>query len=405
MRPRRAAAALAACAVLAGGALAQDERPAFRIGYLDLEDDVRYEDWGVHPVDIRSQANRGDRRPRAGAEMGIGDIRPFQRRAGVSFELVAERAADGAELAAAARRLAEEGAAFVLLDAPGDAVAMAAEATRGLDTVLVNVSSPDDSLRGERCAPHLLHTAPSRRMLTDAVAQHMRDRGWSEVLVLEGPLAEDAATVAAFRESAKTVGLDVEDVRAFLLSNDPRARDRNDIDLLSGRASYEAVFVADVDREFARAVPYMVRSPAPVAGAAGLRPLAWHWSYLRHGAPQVHGRFERQFGRRMAENDWSSWVAVRAIGEAVVRTGATEAAALLAYLVGPDFRLDGSKGPGLTFRPWNGQLRQPVFLASGEWVAQVAPVPGFEHRTDNLDTLGADGRAGACPTPPGGTER
>lgn len=402
MRLRRAAAALGACAALAAGAAAQ-ERPAFRIGYLDLEGDVRYEDWGVHPVDIRSQANRGDRRPRAGAEMGIGDIRPFERRAGVSFELAAERAGDAGALAAAARRLAESGAAFILLDAPADAVAKAAEATRGLGAVLINVSSPDDSLRNEACAPHLLHTAPSRRMLSDALVQHMVDRKWQGVLVLQGPLPEDAATVAAFRESARTFGLDIEDAREFVLSNDPRARDRNDLDLLSGQASYEAVFVADADREFARAVPYAVRRPAPVTGAAGLSPVAWHWSYLRHGAPQVHGRFERRVGRRMEAADWSSWVAVRAIGEAVVRTGATDAAALLAYLVGPDFRLDGSKGPGLTFRPWNGQLRQPVFLATGDWVAQVAPVPGFVHRTDDLDTLGADERASACESPPGGS--
>ncbi len=374
-----------------------EERPAFAIGYLDLADDIRYTQWGVHPVDIRSETNRTDRRPLAGAEVGLDDVRALGRRAGVAFTLHPRRVASPLELSAALDALRADTGAFVfLVDAPGTALRELAAAAPAPDLILFNVSAVDDDLRGEACAAHLLHTMPSRRMLADAVAQYLVSRNWNDVLVLQGPLDEDARTAEAFRQAARTFSLSIDEERSFVLSNDPRLRDRNDLDLLTGRADYEAVFVADVDREFARSVPYATQDPAAVTGAAGLRPTPWHWSYLRHGAPQVHGRFERKAGRRMEDTDWAAWVAVRAIGEAIVRTGSTAAGDLYAYLLGPEFRLDGAKGPALSFRPWNGQLRQPVMLATEDWVTAMAPLDGFIHETNDLDTLGRDRRSSDC---------
>jgi ABC transporter substrate binding protein (PQQ-dependent alcohol dehydrogenase system) len=65
----------------------------------------------------------------------------------------------------------------------------------------------------------------------------------------------------------------------------------------------------------------------------------------------------------------------------------------------PDLVLDGFKGPRLSFRPWDQQLRQPVFLAHGGiggGIAGVAPFDGFLHPTNNLDTLGADQKESPC---------
>ena len=397
MTSRLRGAACLLAALLLGSAAAAEDRPVFAFGYLDLAEDIRYSRWGVHPVDIRSETNRIDRRPLAGAEMGVSDIRSFGRRAGVQFALRAERVADANELPAALDAIRAETGAFVfLVDAPAAALRELAAATTGRDVILINVSAVGDSLRGEACEAHLLHTAPSRQMLTDAAAQYLIARDWNEVLVLQGPLEEDARMVEAFRHSAGTYGLKIDEERTFVLSNDPRMRDRNDLDLLTGRADYEAVFVADVHREFARSVPYSTQDPAAVTGAAGLRPTPWHWSYLRHGAPQVHGRFERQTGRRMEGGDWAAWVAVRAVGEAIVRSGSTARGDVHAYLLGPEFRLDGSKGPALSFRPWNGQLRQPIMLATEDWVTAVAPLAGFVHQINDLDTLGRDERTSDC---------
>jgi ABC transporter substrate binding protein (PQQ-dependent alcohol dehydrogenase system) len=61
----------------------------------------------------------------------------------------------------------------------------------------------------------------------------------------------------------------------------------------------------------------------------------------------------------------------------------------------PDLVLNGFKGVRLSFRPWDQQLRQPVFLAYGGiggGIAGVAPVDGFLHPSNDLDTLGAVGK-------------
>ena len=158
---------------------------------------------------------------------------------------------------------------------------------------------------------------------------------------------------AAFARAAALFGIEVVDTRPFVLGSDPREREMNDLDFLTGSARYDVVFVADIHGEFALGVPYRTQRPVPVIGAAGLVPRVWHWSYTRHGAPQVHGRFERLHGRRMGEADWGAWLSLKIIGEAVARTKSREVADIIAYLRGDEMRIDGSKGPGMSFRAWS----------------------------------------------------
>jgi ABC transporter substrate binding protein (PQQ-dependent alcohol dehydrogenase system) len=114
------------------------------------------------------------------------------------------------------------------------------------------------------------------------------------------------------------------------------------------------------------------------------------------GAAQLQSRFAEAAGRDMHAQDYAAWAAMRAIGEAVTRTGASDAASLRAFLLSPEFELAGFKGRPMTFRGWNGQLRQPMPLVSrGALVAQ-APFEGFMHRHTELDTLGIDAPETAC---------
>jgi ABC transporter substrate binding protein (PQQ-dependent alcohol dehydrogenase system) len=92
----------------------------------------------------------------------------------------------------------------------------------------------------------------------------------------------------------------------------------------------------------------------------------------------------------MTNKDYGAWLAVRAIGEAATRTGSGDSRALIAYLHGSDFVLSGYKGPELSFRSWDGQLRQPVLLADARSLVSISPQPGFLHETNDLDSLGVD---------------
>lgn len=394
----RLLAALAALAFAAPAAAQDDEPPPPEvvIGYLDLAEDPRYDDWGIHPVDIRSATAIRDRRAFAGAQVGLAELKRLERAAKARFALERRTVADAAGMIAAIRGMRAAGTGFFLLDAPDAAAADVAAATADTGAVLFNATAAGDSLRNADCRPHLFHTAASRAMLADAVAQYLKSRKWSAALVLRGPLPEDAETVRAFVRAAELFGLEIVDVRDFVLGGDPAERERNDLDFLTGAADYDAVFVADADGEFALGAPYATRLPAPVVGAGGLVPRVWHWSYLRHGAPQVHGRFERMHGRRMGGADWGAWVAMRIIGHAVARARTTDPAAIAAFLREGRLRVDGSKGPGMGFRPWNNQLRQPILLTTAEWTVARAPIEGFRHRVTDLDTLGYEARDTAC---------
>ena len=374
-----------------------NEKEDFNIGYYDLEKDIRYDEWGVHPVDIRSKTNQLYKRPLAGAKLGLKDIKPFQRMAKVKFKLMDMRiknidtAAD--EIL---NHIHKNNIKIVLLDFPASELINIVSKISDLNIAVINISSKNNELRSFNCNKNLFHTIPSERMLTDSLAQYLSDKKWRKVLILTGPLEIDKAKSASFIESAKQFGLKIVDNRSFLLGNDPRARDQNDLDFLTGSAKYDAVYISDTHREFSYKVPFATHIPSAVLGSSGLTPRAWHWSYLRHGAPQVHGRFERMNKRRMTEEDWAAWVGMRAIAEALVRFKNNENFSFQDAFVSEEFKLDGSKGPVLNFRKWNRQLRQPIMLSTDNWVTSIAPLESFVHRVNNLDTIGIDSKTSKC---------
>ena len=92
----------------------------------------------------------------------------------------------------------------------------------------------------------------------------------------------------------------------------------------------------------------------------------------------------------MTVPDYGAWLAVRAIGEAATRVGAADPGRIIDYLHGPQFSMSGYKGPEFSFRPWDGQLRQPVLLTDDRSVVSVSPQPGFLHEKNELDSLGVD---------------
>jgi ABC transporter substrate binding protein (PQQ-dependent alcohol dehydrogenase system) len=62
--------------------------------------------------------------------------------------------------------------------------------------------------------------------------------------------------------------------------------------------------------------------------------------------------------------------------------------------------VDGAKGRRLSFRAWDGQLRQPLFLSHVDGVVGTAPLDGVLHPTEVMDTLGVDEKESACKARP-----
>lgn len=306
--------------------------------------------------------------------------------------------AEASNSAALLREIDKLAPDFLLLDLPAaqQIALMKGFSSLGRKPVVFNISEPADELRGAFCHTHWLHTPPSNRMLSDAMAQWLVARNWREVIWLTGPRAEDQSLKEVWQSSFKRFGLKVKAQKAFVLSGDPRQRDMGNPRLLTAEPSHDAVIVLDTDGEFARLLPYNTALPRPVLGHAGLVALAWHPRWERYGAPQLNRRFSRHASRLMGSHDWSAWVAVKAIAASLEDRPKATLAEHAQALRGSQVGIDGFKGVSLSFRAWDGQLRQPVFLAHADGVASLAPVDGAMHPKDVLDTLGADQADSAC---------
>ena len=382
---------------MAGAGVAADSSDKFVIGFVS-GDWASQDEWNAHPADMGHLPDYLPHRPLAGAEMGIGDAQYLGR--GMKLEYVLEnqsaKTVDG--MIAAIDGLEAKGAKVILIDAQGDHLTSVSKAVADRDILLLNVSAYENNLRNADCRENLFHTIPSSAMLMDGLAQFLVGKKWLRVLVLQGPTQEDSRQVASFMRSAKRFGLKVSETRPFLLTQDPRARQVNRVEQLTAGDEdlYDVVFVADAHGEFSYRIPYATVLPRPVVGAHGLTPRAWHWSYLRHGAPQVNSRFEKKYNRRMNDRDWAAWIAVKAVSEAVRNKKSIELADIRADLLNQKLKLDAFKGGGYSFRPWDNQLRQPVLMVTDNWVASVTPLKAFLHSSNNLDTLGFDQPESKC---------
>lgn len=305
--------------------------------------------------------------------------------AGSAVEVDTKEAGDLAAAKAAAVAAEKAGAAMLLADLPADWLLAVTDAVK---IPVLNLSEPADRLRANDCRARLFHLIPSERQRADALAQTLVLRKWSKLLLLVGPSAADQQRAQVAQAAIKRYGLQVVANKPFKLSADPRERNLANPLLLTGGAQYDAVWVVDSDGEFARTLPYQTALPRPVVGDAGLVPVAWHAQFERFGAPQVSRRFHKAYDRPMTAHDWSAWMAGKAL---VGLAGAAPKGPATAWQQAlSKTQVDGSKGVNMSFRAWDGQLRQTLLLTDGQGVISQAPIEGILHPTNVLDTLGAD---------------
>ncbi|HYH17943.1 MAG TPA: ABC transporter substrate-binding protein [Azospirillum sp.] len=365
-----------------------------RIGYLTREEEPAIPQTFLEPV-VDDEGVQG-------ARLAIADNNTTGRFLNQSFELVEAVVPQDGSVEEAVRALAADGVRLLVADLRGDALAAAAAVPEAREMLIFNTRAPDDALRNEGCRANLLHVAPSRRMLADGLAQYLALRRWTNWLLVVGRTPEDAAYADALRRAAKRFGARIVEEKTWTFEDANRRVDtghvtmQSEVPTFTQAREHDVLVVADEADRFGEYLPYRTWLPRPVAGTHGLVPTAWARVHEQWGATQLHSRFERQAGRWMRARDYTAWTAVRAVGEAATRTGSTDPEALAAYIRGPDFALPAFKGQGLTFREWDGQLRQPVLLAGPRTLVSVSPQPGFLHQFSELDTLGDDRPESRC---------
>jgi ABC transporter substrate binding protein (PQQ-dependent alcohol dehydrogenase system) len=345
----------------------------------------------ISPLDVRPPDDGI-----AGARLAINDNNTTGRFLGQEFTLTVVQNSNAAELIADAKTQVDAGASFIIADASAQTLLALADAMKGRDALILNAGASDDRLREQDCRPNVVHTAPSRAMLADALAQYLRWKRWQRWFLVYGTEPGDEAFADALRRSAKRFGLKIVEERQFKDDVGSRADGGHEqiqerIPAFTQRASaHDVLLVADESGRFGEYFPYRTFDPRPVAGTQGLVPTSWHPALEQWGATQIQNRFRRLANRPMESLDYDAWVAVRAIGEAATRSKTASPADLISYLKSPGFELGAFKGRKLTFRDWDGQLRQPILIGTAKLPVSVSPQPGFLHQFTELDTLGFD---------------
>lgn len=377
-------AALACCAPFALAAAGAELE--VRIGYLGYRPDP-----GPLLSNVIPEPEDAGLR---GAELAITDSNSTERFLKHSYVLDAVTSETSDDLLQQAARQHGDGLRLFVVNAPAATLRQLAEAMP--DSLLINAGSADDALRSQNCQVNVLHTLPSRNMLADALGQFLAARRWNRWMLIVGPTEDDQAYAEALRRAAKRFGHRILVEKPWSFDNDQRRSAQAEMPLFTQAAEYDVVLVADERGDFGEYVPYQTWLPRPVAGTQGLTATGWHKTVETYGAAQLQKRFEAHANRWMNDRDFAAWMGVRSLAAAVTRLRSTDAAAIRQLSLSGELPLDGFKGRKLSYRAWDGQLRQPVPLVHPRALVSNSPQDGFLHPTSELDTLGLDAPESRC---------
>jgi len=264
-------------------------------------------------------------------------------------------------------------------------------------SILINTSLKDNDIRNENCNKNILHTAPSYRMVADALIQFLKKKNWTKLLLISGVNERDKQFADSVKISAKRFGLKITNEKIWDFSHDFRRTADLEVVKFTQGEKYEVLVLADEGNTFGDSgnsfgdyIPYRTWKPTIVVGGEILKPTSWHFAHEQWGGNQMQSRFLKDSKRLMTNIDFNSWVGIRTLGEAITRSKSLDPKVVLDKIMDEKFNLAAYKGKPVSFRKWNGQLRQPILLVTPRALVSVSPQKGFVHPKTELDTLGID---------------
>lgn len=331
-----------------------------------------------------------------GARLGIEDNNTTGQFTHQSYALLdAGVAADG-DLAAAFKLLIAKGHRLFISDLPPADLEGISHLPEAQETTILDIATQDDRLRGKDCMSNVFHLQPSHAMKADALAQYLGKKRWQKWFLAVGESEADRLMSEAYKKAAKKFGAKIVAEKPWNYRFDDRRSPESEVPVFTQESEYDVLIVTDELKQFSDFLPYRTWSPRPVAGAIGLVPVAWSRIHEAWGALQLQNRFLQMANRPMLEKDYAGWLAVRSLGEAAARTHSLDPNIIQTFLLNEKFALAGFKGVPLSYRPWDHQLRQPVLLESERSIVSVAPIDGYLHPKNELDTLGTDQAESQC---------
>jgi ABC transporter substrate binding protein (PQQ-dependent alcohol dehydrogenase system) len=224
-----------------------------------------------------------------------------------------------------------------------------------------------------------------------------------------GSTPGDLAYADAIKRAALRFGANIVDAREY---KDVSGGRRDDVGTIppgkqastdaafAANPDYQVIIVADEDQLFGPYMPYRGGADArPVAGTTGLTATTWSPGHEKWGATQMNNHFQKDYSRLILPIDYQAYVAARTIGEAVTRNDGGDFATIAAFIHGPQLQLAPFKGVKQQYRPWDGQFRQPILIATDKVPVSISPQAGFPHASHaeiEMDTLGIDEPDSLC---------
>lgn len=383
--------------VLAGlcsGAVVSNDAPALEVNmvYVGRDEEPRLP---LSLLDLPAQ-DEG----LLGTQLGLNDNQTTGDFLGHKYNLQSAIAGEGESIIDSVAPLLNESEGVIVADLGADDLLALADAFP--DALLMNIRAQDDRLRNEDCRANVFHVAPSRAILADGLVQYLVWKRWEDLVLVTGRHENDALFAAALKRAVDRYGLKFVEEKNWTSVPGARRTDsghhalQQQVPTFSRFKRHDIVLVADEMDEFGEYLSYRMSEPRPVAGTQGLLGSAWHRTQEQWGATQIQRRFIKLANREMTARDYGGWAAMRSIGEAVTQTSSASTDDIRNFLLSDTFKLAGFKGVPLTYRDWNGQLRQPVLIVGPRMLVSVSPQEGFLHQISVLDTMGYDEPESGC---------
>ena len=122
----------------------------------------------------------------AGAEVAIGDNNTTGAFLGQKFTLDVTEVKPDADVVPAFNEMVARGDRYVLADISAKQLLSIADIARANGMLIFNVGATDDILREEECRANVFHTAPTRTMLADGLAQYLVWKQWRKWVLIYG---------------------------------------------------------------------------------------------------------------------------------------------------------------------------------------------------------------------------
>lgn len=342
---------------------------------------------------------------------------------------------EAAAVRAVERVIATESSFAIVGGFGEDEAARIAEIADSHQILFFNVASVGDSLRGSLCNRNTFHIEASASMYSDVLVDWFAINGARRFFVVHDN--EQTSTSLAMRtinaieggdHGSTVVGKAVVGRQQFVYSDviNRIEEAKPDIVLLLLQPKDQEVFLSQYPRATnapaVTGVPYSLTQTREylfrfrdINSSAGTtaRAALWEASLKANASREINESYLARNGAPMEPVAWATYSSLLILSQAVDATESYDSTELISYLEEPTTAFELGKGVELSFRPWNHQLRQPLFIVevdeTASWgrtateqlevarlVAQHPEGDDASVRIVNLDRFGQNAVSSSC---------